>query len=73
MSLPRRRLVRPAVIPDQANPTHQRKVQKLRERLAHERAALSRWQTRLKRAFNATQKCQQKIARIERQITNLEE
>jgi len=72
MSVPRRRLIRPPVVPDQANQQHQRKVQKLRDRLAHERAALTRWQTRLKRAFNSTQKCQQEIARIERQLTNLE-
>jgi len=72
MSVPRRRLIRPAAIPDQANQHHQRKVQKLRDRLAHERIALSRWQTRLKRAFNAVERTQKRIARIERQITNLE-
>jgi hypothetical protein len=45
----------------------------MRERLEHERAALARWQTRLKRAFNAVEKCQRKIARLERNITHLEE
>ncbi len=72
MSIPRRRLIRPAatVAPD---PQRQRRAQKLRERLEHERAALARWQTRLKRAFNAVEKCQRKIARLERNITHLEE
>ena len=69
---PRRRLIRPATIPVQANPQQQRKVQQLRERLAKERPSLARWQTRLKRAFNAVEKAQKRIARLERQLTNLE-
>ena len=72
MSLPRRRLIRPVAVaatpPDRA-----RQIQKLRERLDKERAALARWQTKLKRAFNATEKCQRKIARVERQLNQLEE
>jgi hypothetical protein len=72
-TIPRRRLIRTAVIPAPANPQQQRKVQNLRERLAHERMALARWQTRLKRAFNAVEKSQKRIARIERQLTNLED
>jgi lipid II:glycine glycyltransferase (peptidoglycan interpeptide bridge formation enzyme) len=72
MSLPRRRLIRPAPLPvPHAN--RDRQVQKLRERLMHERTALARWQTRLKRAFNSVEKIQKKVARIERQISVLEE
>ena len=73
MSMPRRRLIRPAPIPVVPNPQRQRQGQKMRERLEHERMALARWQTRLKRAFNAVEKCQRKIARLERNITHLEE
>ena len=73
MATPRRRLVRPPVVSSPANQRDPGKVQKLRERLAHERAALARWQTRLKRAFNAVEKAQKRIARVERQITKLEE
>jgi hypothetical protein len=73
MAMPRRRLIRPAPVPLPPNPHHQRQVQRLRERLEHERVALARWQTRLKRAFNTVEKCQKRIARIERQLTRLEE
>ena len=72
MSLPRRRLIRPAPVPA-ATPERPRQIQKLRERLEKERTALARWQSKLKRAFNATEKCQRKIARIERQLNHLEE
>jgi len=72
MSVPRRRLVRPEVAPEQASAQNQRKIQKLRDRLERERAALARWQTRLKRAFNAVEKAQKCIARIHRQINHLE-
>jgi septal ring factor EnvC (AmiA/AmiB activator) len=71
MPVPRRRLIRSPALPD-SRPDRQRKVQKLRDRLAHERTTLARWQTRLKRAFNAVEKSQKRIARLERQLTNLE-
>lgn len=73
MATPRRRLIRSPVIPNQGTQQHQHKVQKLREHLARERAALTRWQTRLKRAFNAVEKAKKRIVRLERQLTNLEE
>jgi hypothetical protein len=71
-AIPRRRLIRTTAIPAQANPQQQRKAQRLRERLAKERASLARWQTRLKRAFNAVEKAQKKIVRLERQLTTSE-
>lgn len=70
MTTPRRRLIRPAPA---SMPERSRQVQKLRDRLEKERASLARWQTRLKRAFNAVEKCQGKIARVERQLNHLEE
>lgn len=73
MSMPRRRLIRPALTPAPINPNRHRQVQKLRERLEHEHAALARWQTKLKRAFNTVEKCQKAISRIERQLTQVEE
>ncbi len=73
MPVPRRRLIRSSVTPEQTNQQRQRKVQKLRERLERERATLARWQTRLKRAFNAVEKAQKRIGRLERQLTNREE
>ncbi len=43
------------------------------EHLEHELQALARWQPRLKRAFNTVQKCQRKVADLERQLARLEE
>ena len=72
MSIPRRRLVRPALAPEPDEQRHHQ-VQKLRARLEQERRILARWMTRLKRAFHAVEKIQQRISRIERQITRLED
>lgn len=71
MSTPRRRIVRPtpAVMSD---PQRQQQIHKLRERLEVERTALARWQTRLRRAFNSAERIQKRVARIEREISNLE-
>jgi septal ring factor EnvC (AmiA/AmiB activator) len=71
VATPRRRLIRLPDTPEQTTQQNQPKIQKLRESLARERAALARWQTRLKRAFNSVDKIQQRIARIEKQITTL--
>jgi septal ring factor EnvC (AmiA/AmiB activator) len=73
MPNPRRRIVRPPSLTASPSPQHQARAQKLRQRLDQERSALARWQTRLKRAFNTVQKQQKCIARLERQITQLEE
>ena len=73
MSSPRRRIVRPA---PQANPTaqqRQRRTQTLRNRMVQERTALGRWMSRLKRAFHAVEKLQQRVARLDRQLASLEE
>ena len=67
----RRRILRS----DNASPQDQRQAQrlrKLRERLVQERAALARWMKRLRRAFNAAEKRQRTIARIEKEMTRLE-
>jgi hypothetical protein len=72
MTIPRRRLIRPATSVVLA-PQRHRRLQKLRERLEHERTALARWQKRLSRAFNTVLKHQKRVARIERQLSQLEE
>ena len=70
-ALPRRRIVRlPA--PASPDPERQRQLGKLRARLEHERGALSRWQARLRRAFNAVEKSQKRVARLERKIAALD-
>jgi hypothetical protein len=73
MSTPRRRLVRPAVVGTTSTQQRQRRAQQLRGRLSQDRMVLSRWMSRLKRAFHSMEKLQVRIARIERQITRLEE
>jgi hypothetical protein len=72
MSTPRRRILRPAPAP-LPQPHLDRRIHKLRSRLEAERKSLARWQSRLRRAFNATQKHQRQIVRLERQITKLED
>lgn len=70
MSLPRRRIIRPAPTPTQTiDPSKQ--LERLRQRLQKECTALARWQSKLKRSFNAVAKCQRTIARIERQLNQL--
>ena len=68
----RRRILRSA----NGSPDNQRQAQrlrKLRERLVLEREALARWMKRLRRAFNAAEKRQRTIARIEKEMTKLQE
>ena len=72
MSAPRRRIVRPTSNGQADEHQRQRQLQRLRGRLEHERAALGRWQKRLRRAFNTVERLHAKIARLERQITKLE-
>lgn len=71
MSLPRRRLVRP-VTPPAARPSPERRVQKLRSHLEKQWAALTRWQSKLRRSSTTVEKLSKSIARIERQLTQLE-
>jgi hypothetical protein len=73
MSTPRRRIVRPASAIDQAAQQRHRRAQKLRGRLVDDRTALARWMSRLKRAFHAVEKFQQRVARLDRQLATLEE
>jgi len=70
MTMPRRRLIRPAT-PAAAPPPTSQQLQKLRAKLEKDRKNLARWMARLKRAFTFVQKHQQRIARLERLITKL--
>ena len=49
------------------------RLQKKRDQLEKDRAALKRWSTKLKRAFHAMEKLQAKIGRTERDIATLED
>lgn len=72
MTTPRRRIIRPAMAVDATNAAKAVKVQRLRSKLEKERFSLARWMTRLRRAFNAAEKQQRRISRLERQITKAE-
>jgi len=54
MTTPRRRIVRPTILPIQ-DLQRQRQLQRLRSRLEKERAALARWMSRLRRSFHAVE------------------
>jgi hypothetical protein len=73
MSNGRRRIVRPPAAAPAPDPKRTRRLQRLRDRLEEERAALGRWTTRLKRAFHAVERGQRNSTRLERTIARLEE
>ncbi|MEQ8851743.1 hypothetical protein [Gimesia sp.] len=53
-----------------------RRISRIRKKhadLTKEQEALSRWMTRLKRAFHKVEKLQERIARMERQLADLED
>ena len=66
----RRHVIRP---PATSNQAPSRRLPALRSKLELEQEALSRWMTRLKRAFHSFEKFQQRTARLEKQIRTLEE
>ena len=72
MTTPRRRLVRPTPAPPAIDRQRQRRLQRLRDRLAREGEGLTRWMSRVKRAFHAIERLQASIARAERQLTQKE-
>ena len=72
MSAPRRRLLRPSR-PADPDPRRARQAQRRREQLAKERTSLMRWMARLKRAFHAMEKSQVRIARLERNLSRLDQ
>ena len=70
MSTPRRRVLRPAHAISAVDVRQQARQQKRQEQVARERASLDRWMARLKRAFHAVEKQQNRIARLERQLAD---
>jgi len=68
---PRRRILRPPQ-PD-GDPRRQQKLARRREKLRKEQQNRARWMTRLKRAFHAVEKHQRTVARLEREIGQLEQ
>jgi lipid II:glycine glycyltransferase (peptidoglycan interpeptide bridge formation enzyme) len=71
MTTPRRRIIRPTVV--LSNPPSHEKISQVRSRLQKERGDFARWMSRLKRAFHVVEKTQQRINRLERQLTQMED
>ena len=71
MTTVRRRVLRSGE-PVAAERRRLRLLERKHQQLIKERDLLKRWMTRLKRAFHAMEKLQAKIARLERQISELE-
>jgi hypothetical protein len=72
MSHPRRRLLRPSRRPVDDGP-RQTKLLARRSKLEGEQQCLTRWMSRLKRAFHAVEKQQQRVTRLEREIARLKQ
>ncbi len=66
----RRRVLRPVASTPTAASV---RLSRWRERLAEEQQTLTRWMAKLKRAFHSLEKHQQRVARLERQIRQVEE
>ena len=73
MTIPRRSLIRRPTTTPAPDSHRQRRLHKLRSRLETERQALGRWMSKLKRSFHQFEKLQANIARIELQISHLED
>jgi predicted nuclease with TOPRIM domain len=72
MSLPRRRILRPArPVPDDMR-RHEKLLDR-RSRLRNEQESVARWMKRLRRAFHAVEKNQARVCRLEREIARLEQ
>ena len=69
MTTPRRRIIRPPISPV---PDNHEKIHKIRSRLEQDRLDFARWMTKLKRAFNVVMKTQQRINRLERLLSQME-
>ena len=70
MTTVRRRVIRPSA---SSATSVSRRLPALRTKLEREQETLSRWMTRLKRAFHSVEKFQQRTSRLEKQIRTLEE
>jgi hypothetical protein len=72
MSQCRRRILRPSLTPAD-NGRRQALLMSRRTKLQAEQQCLARWMSRLRRAFHAVERSQQKVTRLEREIARLQE
>ena len=71
MTTTRRRVLRPTstVSPDESR--RLRRLERQRSQLDSDRQAVSRWMTKLKRAFHAIERLQARMASLERQLNQM--
>ena len=69
MTASRQRVIRPI---DQVRASTTVRLPRLRSQLEREQQSLISWTTKLKRAFHSFEKHQQRVARLQRQIRQLE-
>jgi hypothetical protein len=72
VTIPRRRVLRPAHTATVADLRRQAAAERRRAKLAKEREALNRWMGRLRRAFHAVEAAQRRIGRLERAVSTNE-
>ncbi len=72
MSTIRRRVLRPQRAAYPIDPRTQQSIAKCRAQLEREQILLNRWMSRLRRAFHALEKQQQRTARLQRRLAQLE-
>ena len=72
MSIVRRRVLRPQRAAHQVDPRTQQSIDKCRAQLEREQVLLDRWMSRLRRAFHALEKQQQRTSRLQRRLAQLE-
>ena len=70
MTSSRRRVIRP---PSPVPAATAVRLPRLRSQLEREQESLTSWTTKLKRAFHSFEKHQQRVARLQRQIRQLEQ
>lgn len=70
MTASRRRVIRP---PSQVPAATSVRLPRLRSQLEREQQSLTSWTTKLKRAFHNFEKHQQRVARLQRQIRQMEQ
>ena len=70
MTASRRRVIRPT---DPVRTLTTVRLPRLRSQLEREQQSLTSWTTKLKRAFHSFEKHQQRVARLQRQIRQLEQ
>lgn len=66
MTMPRRRVLRPARPVRSPEPRVDQRLEKWREQLSREQAGLARTMSRLKRVFHSFEKQQRRVTRLEK-------